>query len=117
MKIFKALFSSGELMKSVRDGADALHYSEEEKDTHLEKVMSLYEPFKLAQRLFMLVVCIPYMLCFSITFGLSFIMDDVSAQFELLNGQIGNIFLMIAIFYFGGGAAEGFIKNIGIKKG
>lgn len=118
MNILKAIFSGGELVKSIARGADEVHYSSEEKDAHQERMLELYAPFKLAQRFMMMIVCIPYMGAWVITFLVSFIPDvEIESQIDLLTGDVGSVFLAIAVFYFGGGAFEGLAGKImgGVK--
>lgn len=111
MGVISKLFGSEKVIDGVMRGADALAYTPEEKAEMHSRLLKLYEPFKLAQRLLALTFCVPYAAAWLITFGASFSADmNVSLQLDLLNGDIGNIVLMIVIFYFGGGTIESLVK-------
>jgi len=109
---FKGLFSSGELVENVSSGLDKAFYTEQEKAGGFASLIKLYEPFKLAQRLLAIIFCIPYMLMFFITWGVSFAGVDVSNQMQMINGDITTAVGIILAFYFGGGAFEGVIKAV-----
>lgn len=109
MSFFKSLFSSKSVVEdateAVISGVDKIWYTDEEKAERFERFLKLYEPFKRAQRLLALVFCIPYALCATLTFILSFWVD-VSTQLDLLGGMFGVIVATIVGFYFGGGLLE-----------
>jgi len=116
MGLFSRLFGDDSVIDAGINGIDKAFYTDEEKDenniikTELKAVvLKAYEPFKIAQRLMMLVVGIPYVLCFIGAFIGSFWVDT-TAQMQMLDGRIGAVFEGIALFYFGGGLIEGGIK-------
>ena len=108
-KIFGSEEVIGKAVDGVYNGVDALVYTPEERASRFERLLKLYEPFKLAQRLLALVYCIPYIFLWSVTFLLSFKID-VTVQQAMLNGEIGQIAKLIAGFYFGGGAIESLLR-------
>lgn len=113
MAFWGKLFGSDSVVQAGIDGIDKIVYTDEEKVDNKLLLLRAYEPFKLAQRFLMLIVGIPYMLCWLITFLLSFFTSiDMESQIALLDGRIGDVFLIIAGFYFGGGLVEGGIKAI-----
>ena len=66
MGIWASLFSSPSVIKKAADGiyngVDAAIYTDQEKAAGFMGMLKGYEPFKIAQRLLMLVVTIPYVL-------------------------------------------------------
>ena len=66
MSIWASLFSSPSVIKKAADGiyngVDAAIYTDQEKAAGFMGMLKGYEPFKIAQRLLMLVVTIPYVL-------------------------------------------------------
>ena len=113
MGIFSSLFGSNEVLEKgatgIIDGVDKIFYTSEEKADNFTRMLALYEPFKIAQRLLALTFCIPYVFAWLATFIASFFMS-VEAQTLILSGTVGYVVLTIAGFYFGGGALEGFVK-------
>ena len=117
MGILSKLFGSDKVVGGVVDGiyngVDKLVYTEEEKSDNFARILKLYEPFKIAQRLLALIFGIPYAIGWMATFVASFYVEDVDAQLELLGGDMGNIVLAIVGFYFLGGAMTGALKSKG----
>jgi len=123
IKALKTLFSSGELMDNVSNGLDKAILTPQERLENFNRLLALYEPFKIAQRYLAMIFCIPYavawmiiILCAVITFAAGFIWpntapmwENIGKMVELLKGDIGTIVLTIVIFYFGGGALEGVV--------
>jgi hypothetical protein len=117
LNLIKGLFFGDEkgIVQSAVEAADKFVQTPDEKSKHIENTLEKYTPFKKAQRLFMLVCVPPYVFCWILAFTLSFFMD-VENQNVYLEGRMGDIVLMIAVFYFGGGAAEGLIGKFSKKK-
>lgn len=111
MNIFGKLFGSDKVIDAGIKGLDAVVYTREEKAAQFAAFLKLYEPFKIAQRLLALTFGVPYALGWFITFLLSFFLDSVDAQLELLSGDMGKIVMAIVAFYFLGGAAESMFKG------
>lgn len=113
MGLLGKLFGSdkviGKLTDGIYNGVDALVYTQEEKVENFQKLLKLYEPFKIAQRFLALIFGIPYALAWFITFLLSF-KFDITFQLQLLSGTMGQIVLAIVAFYFLGGTLAGFKK-------
>ena len=114
MNVLGRLFGSDETISKAVDGTfkgiDALVFTNEEKAERFERLLTLYEPFKIAQRLLALIFGVPYALAWLITFCSSFWIDNLNAQFELLSGTMGQIVLAIVAFYFMGGTLEALRK-------
>ncbi len=109
-KIFGKKSVIDTMTKGVYNGVDkSILTNEERLDIHMS-FLKLYEPFKLIQRLLVMIYCIPYMACWFGTFICSFFMD-VSAQKVMLDGTVGEIATGIALFYFAGGALEGVVRG------
>ena len=110
MSFWGTLFGSESVIQAGIDGIDKIVYTDEEKVDNKLLLLKAYEPFKLAQRFLMMIVGIPYMIAWVITFGVSFSSIDVAVQTAMLGGNIGTVFYTIAGFYFGGGLLEGGIR-------
>ena len=104
------LFSSKKVVDSAISGVDKAFFTKEEKASWFERILPLYEPFKLAQRILALTFCFPWSVCWTITFFMAISGKDIDKITPLLGGQMGTIVLTICAFYFGGGAVEGMIK-------
>jgi len=125
MGILDKIFSSKKVIEDVTESViksgDALIYTKEEKEAGRgdlrERLLKLYEPFKLIQRY----LAIYYSWIFGFTFVTTFILsifvgfgkvpkevlDNVISVATAFN--IGLICLAIVGFYFGGGAIEGVV--------
>ena len=117
---FGKLFSSSEVVKDITsgisNGIDKSFYTDEEKADSFHKMLALYTPFKIAQRILAITFCIPYALAWFIMFLASFIYPLSQTQLSILNGDIGTIVITIVLFYFGGGALEGAIEKFKSSK-
>lgn len=118
MSFWGRLLGSDDTVSKGFDLVDNAFYTDqEEAETALKKmsakelILKAYEPFKLAQRYMMIIVGVPYVTAWVITFIASFF-TDVTAQIAILDGKMGVVFLSIASFYFGGGLLEGAIKAV-----
>ena len=116
MSIWSKLLGSDDVIKGGMAAIDKAIYTKEEiadnANTGVKlKAMLLksYEPFKLAQRILMLIVVPPYMLAWLITWALSFTLDTTHQE-ALLSGDIGKLVIIIGGFYFGGGTIESLSK-------
>ena len=110
MSFLGKLFGKDNIIQAGIDGIDKIVYTDEEKVDNKLLLLAAYAPFKLAQRFLMLMVGIPYMLAWFITFVCSFSAIDTTAHLALLEGKVGSVFWIIVTFYFGGGLLEGGIK-------
>ena len=111
MSFFSKLFGNDKIIEAGISGIDALVFTDEEKSNAKMQFLKLYEPYKLAQRYLALIYSIPYASAWLVTFIASFFVD-VTLQMELLKGDAFYINIVILSFYFGGGAAEGIVKQI-----
>lgn len=118
MGFWSGLFGSGDTVSKGFDLVDEAFYTDqEEAETTIKKmsakelILKAYEPFKLAQRYMMIIVGVPYVTAWVVTFLASFFVD-VATQITILDGKMGVVFLSIASFYFGGGLLEGAIKAV-----
>ena len=134
MSIWGKLFGSdkaiGSIIDGVYNGVDALVFTPQEKAERFERLLKLYEPFKIAQRFLALLVGIPFVFIHTMA-GLAwltsiFIVTD-KVYLVLLerlgdimtynNATLGQPFSLIIGFYFAGGMIEGGIKAFqSIKK-
>jgi hypothetical protein len=110
MSIIGKLFGSSTVVTAGINAIDSVVFTEQEKSEHKITLLKAYEPFKIAQRFLALIYGIPYALGWAIAFVASFWLD-VSAQIEMLSGDMGLANTLILGFYFGGGAVESFFKG------
>lgn len=113
MSFLSRMFGSDQVVDAGIRTIDSVVFTDEEKSTAKQRFLQLYEPFKLAQRFLAIIFGMPYVLAWAATFICSFFMDVTSAM-TLLNDPngIAPVVKAIAVFYFGGGAAEGVVKAI-----
>lgn len=132
MGILANILGSGDVIKRSLDLIDSFHTSETEaieaKTDAKVKMLQAYAPFKLAQRIIALSFTIAFLLCFLISLGVTLysfgaegfrsqeIVDAITALMEAfkLPWAMG----VILVFYFGGGAFEGYqaSKSERVKK-
>jgi hypothetical protein len=112
------IFGSGEVIKSGIDLIDSFHTSTEEEISAKTKakveIMNAYAPFKLAQRVIAFSFTLTYLSCFSMVLGFTLMdkLDDADKVKRVLEDfQIGWAMIVILGFYFGAGAAEGFMER------
>ena len=122
MGILSTLFGSKSVIKAGIDGIDAMVFTDEEKSTAKGAFLKLYEPYKIAQRYIAMTFCPAYIGCWVLTFLIEvidiFISKDLdtSVLYELLQGDVAMMVILILGFYFGGGAAEGIVTQLNSKK-
>ena len=121
MSIAGWLFGGDDVKKKMVDGiyngVDAMVYTEQEKKDNHAKFLTLYEPFKVAQRYLSLIFSIPFACLHTGVFALRVALWDnplfqVSAKVIQgdINDSLGLIVITIVGFYFAGGTVEGAIK-------
>ncbi len=115
MSFLGKLFGSEKAIESASNAIDKMVFTDEEKSDMKIELLKAYAPFKLAQRYFMLVVTVPYMLIWLST-GLSILFYDARAgEFTdikdfIMNGDVIYLVLTMAAFYFGDTIAGKFKK-------
>ena len=124
MGLIASLFGSKEVRKGLMDTADVMWETTEEKSRAKMMFLKLYEPFKLAQRLAMLIILPPFVLIHIIVavtwFALlwfpstgelfDFRLMQLKELATMNNLTLGEPASWILAFYFLGGAGEGMIK-------
>jgi len=108
------LFGSKAVIKSGIEAIDAVFFTDEERANRHERLLALYEPFKLAQRLLACIFGIPYAIAWLATFIASFFVS-VEPQIALLDGDISRIVGTIVGFYFAGGVVNSVVSARGTK--
>jgi len=140
--LLSKIFGSDALVKKAADGVyngvDAVFFTKEEKAENFKGLLNSYEPFRLAQRFLAVLVGIPYvgiwLLCTALFLSsatmtlfvdecleneackpkqVMIIAEKISAK---NNATLGEPFIWICIFYFGGGALEGTARVIGERR-
>ena len=133
MSIWGKLFGSdkaiGGIVDGVYNGVDALVYTPQEKAERFERMLKLYEPFKITQRILAFIVGLPFVIIHticSIAWMLNIFIATNEDTYTLLlerlgdlmkynNDTLGQPFIIIVGFYFAGGMIEGGIKALKTK--
>lgn len=137
MSIWGTLFGSKSVIdnaaKGIYNGVDKAFYTDEEKAGGFLDLLKAYEPFKLAQRLLMLVITIPFvfvwLMCALLMVASAFV-DPQCVAYPEIATQCVNRFAetaktlgtmntdtlgvptaIVLSFYFGGGALEGVVDR------
>ena len=104
------IFGSKKVIQAGIDAGDKIFFTDEEKSQWFERLMVLYEPFKITQRFLAFLFSIPYVLVWCYVCYLTETGADIDGLVSLLNGKMGTIVSVIAGFFFCGGMAEGIVK-------
>ena len=113
MGILSKILGTGDVIKAGIDLIDDMHTSDEEaivaKTEAKVRTLEAYAPLKLAQRYIALLFTFTFLFCFSLVM-LKTLFGDVSnladVRAVISEFWIGEIMMLIATFYFGGGLAE-----------
>jgi len=132
MGILSTILGSGDVVSKGIDLIDSFHTSKTEeieaKTNAKIAYLKAYHPYKLAQRILMLMFAstflVSFFICLGFTlayiFGLAVVaegIDPIDEILDLLSAfYIGPIMLAIVGFYFGGGFTEGIIERLGESK-
>ena len=118
-KILGKIFSPKKLGDSIISGIDKAILTKEEKLDYMQKMLVLYEPYKLAQRILAIMFSGAFLLVHLLTAISHFVyvlkgMDskNVIALYEYNNDSLGTLVMIIVGFYFAGGVLEGTVKNL-----
>ncbi len=117
MGVFSKLFGSGDTINKGMDLIDEAFHTDQEKTEQKVKLLQAYEAFKVAQRLFMLSVVMPYMFLWSIIGIATFVVDCMNMDFTasrayLIEGQVIYLVMLMAGFYFGDTLAGKFMNRL-----
>lgn len=113
MGILSKILGTGKVVEEGFKLIDSMHTSTEEEiaanaDAKV-RIMESYAPFKVAQRYIALLFTITFLACFVLVMGKT-LFGDVSniadVRAVISEFWIGEIMMLIATFYFGGGLAE-----------
>ena len=115
MSVWGDLFSGGIVSKGI-DMVDDAILTDQERMGFKAKLLALYEPYKIAQRLLALIVSIPFIslhVIYSLV-DMCLIAKGHSAVFDELSQRnidtLGEGWSWIMVWYFTGGVIEGGIK-------
>ena len=118
-KILGKIFNPKKLGDSIISGIDKAILTKEEKLDYMQKMLVLYEPYKLAQRILAIMFSGAFLLVHLLTAISHFVyvlkgMDskNVIALYEYNNDSLGTLVMIIVGFYFAGGVLEGTVKNL-----
>lgn len=142
MNFFGRLFGSDNVINKAADGiyngVDKAFFTDEEKAAHFLNLLKAYEPFKLAQRMLMLIITIPFvfvwLICVALYVASLFVdpqcvvypdiatecvnrLDEGSRTLAKMNvDTLGQPAFIVLAFYFGGGAVEGVVSRVVDRK-
>ena len=127
MNPISRLFGTEKVIDGLMSAADNMWETTEEKSKAKMMFLRLYEPFKTGQRIFAVLVGVPFVFVHSLTALFWFVIIGFAAingpgenyyfaaselkKVALMNNEtLGVPFAWIVAFYFLGGAGEGMIK-------
>ena len=118
-KILAKIFNPKKLGDSIISGVDKAILTNEEKIDYMQKMLTLYEPYKLAQRILAILFSSVFLLIHLLTAIAHFIYvlrdlntEKVISLYGYNNDSLGMIVLMVVSFYFAGGVLEGTVKRL-----
>lgn len=110
MGVWSTIFGSGKVIEKGLDLADKAFFTDQEKSENFERLMKIYEPFKLIQRIMVITFCVPFAILHSIVIiGCMFGMDWLSIS-SIINDAFGYPVAAAVTLYLGGGVLEGGIN-------
>lgn len=123
MSLLGKIFGAGSIVKDGLQLIDNMHTSTQEEMQEKAKakvaLLTAYAPFKLAQRVIAFAFTAVYLSSFLFFMSVTVVKNglDLTAMRAIIaEFKIGEIMLLITLFYFGGGAAEGVINTLVAKK-
>jgi hypothetical protein len=119
VSVLKKIFDPEKLVNSTIKGIDKAVFTNEEKSDNFNKLLKLYEPYKITQRYISLIVTLPFMFMFLVG-GLLWVYlyftgsdkNDVYQLWHYMNEVVGVEFKLILGFYFAGGVLEGTVNKL-----
>lgn len=122
MGLFRNIFGTGNVIEKGLDLIDKKFPTDiemlEAKTQAKVDLMNSYQGFKVAQRYLAILFSTTFVVCFFLVLGRGLLGYDNALVLEIVREfQIDVITLVIVVFYFGGGAAEGMISRLRAPKG
>lgn len=121
-EILGKIFNPKKLGESIISGIDKSFLTKEESIDYFQKMLVLYEPYKLAQRILAIMFSGAFLFVHLLTAVAHFIYvlrdSDTKTIIELYtfnNDSLGTIVLIVISFYFAGGVLEGTVKRLSKK--
>lgn len=118
-KILAKIFNPKKLGDSIISGVDKAILTNEEKIDYMQKMLTLYEPYKLAQRILAILFSSVFLVIHLLTAIAHFIYvlrdlntEKIISLYSYNNDSLGMIVLMVVSFYFAGGVLEGTVKRL-----
>ena len=118
-KILGKIFNPKKLGESLISGVDKAILTNEEKLDYMQKMLVLYEPYKLAQRVIAILFTSAFTLVHLMTAITHFIYvlrglnpETIISLYEYNNDSLGTLVMIIVGFYFAGGVLEGTVKRL-----
>jgi len=118
-KLLGRIFNPKKLGDSLISGIDKAILTNEEKLDYMQKMLVLYEPYKLAQRVIAILFTSAFTLIHLTTAITHFIYvlrglnpKPIISLYEYNNDSLGTLVMIIVGFYFAGGVLEGTVKRL-----
>lgn len=118
-KILGRLFNPKKLGDSLISGIDKAILTNEEKLDYMQKMLVLYEPYKLAQRILAILFSCAFLFVHLITAISHFVYvlrgkdaTNIISLYNFNNDSLGTVVMIIVSFYFAGGLLEGTVKRL-----
>ena len=118
-KLLGRIFNPKKLGDSLISGIDKAILTNEEKLDYMQKMLVLYEPYKLAQRVIAILFTSAFVLVHLMTAITHFIYvlrelnpAPIISLYKYNNDSLGTLVMIIVGFYFAGGVLEGTVKKL-----
>jgi len=118
-KILGKIFNPKKLGESIISGIDKTFLTKEEQLDYMQKMLILYEPYKIAQRILAIMFSSAFLIVHLLTAVAHFIYvlnnfetKTIIELYKFNNDSLGTIVLVIVSFYFAGGVLEGTVKRL-----
>ena len=118
-KLLGRIFNPKKLGDSIISGIDKAILTNEEKLDYMQKMLVLYEPYKLAQRVLAIMFSASFLFVHVTTAITHFIYvlkglnpEPIISLYKYNNDSLGTLVMIIVGFYFAGGVLEGTVKNL-----
>lgn len=110
MGIWSTLFGSVNVVEKGLELADKAFYTDQEKADNFGRLMAVYEPFKLIQRILVITFCVPFALLHTAVIIGCMFGSDWSQISVMINDAFGYPVAAAVTLYLGGGVLEGGIN-------
>jgi len=110
MGFWSKIFGTGNVVEKGLEIADEAFYTNQEKAANFERLMKIYEPFKLIQRFMVLIFCVPFALLHTVIIVMAIFGGDVVGIAKMINDAFGYPVAACVSLFLTGGVIEGGVR-------